>query len=1704
MKVWKRSMRRIRNTVSLLLTVVMVITVFPVPVHAVVEDSIEKETETDYVDKLDEPLRQEKSVGDVEEKEAMEETEIIEEKVSEDLPSAEITEKPSLTSENNDAEISVQSESSDFAYKVLNGTYCEITGYTGSKAEVAVPSEINGYIVQNIARDVFKDNKTLTAVEFPETVETMGSNVFAGCIKLKDVRLNNGLTNVGDSAFNGCTALESITLPSAIKKIGSYAFYKCTELTDIKLPDGLTMLGQSTFRECTALINVELPDSVSSIGYEAFYGCSKLSRINYPVSWSVAGRRDGYTSSGPNYQGNIFGGCSSLTKIEIPEGVTEIPSCAFSRCTYLEEVVLPDTLTAIGTYAFNGCNSLKTISLPESLSAIGIYAFNECAGLKKIEIPGKVEQISKSVFEKCTGLTSVIINEGTTTIGDFVFYRCSGLTDLQLPEGLTMIGNNTFRECTALINVELPNSVSSIGYEAFYGCSKLSRINYPVSWSVAGRRDGYTSSGPNYQGNIFGGCSSLTKIEIPEGVTEIPSCAFSRCTYLEEVVLPDTLNAIGTYAFNECTGLKTINLLEGLTVIPDYCFYNCPNLSVLTLPATIESINKYAFYNCFGLRVINMNEELRTIGSYAFYGCDGILSLVLNKGVEVISGNAFANCANLNTVEIPDSVIFMETSSFSNCSKLKIYCNSGTKAHVVSELAGYTIVLLDEHEHEYVAVIETAPTCTRGGSQIKTCSICGYNYIEILNPLGHKQGNWVVLTEPTCTKEGIKILSCTVCGEQLEKAYLEAYGHTEGDWETTEGSCTEGGFRTKHCIVCNVEIARENLPATGHMWSEWKVESKASVLSEGRKSRTCSVCQEKEEIVDPRKEIDYTTNTNYGLANFTIVDAVTLKPVPGACVLISTEAEGDGLLYADKDGILSQVVPTGIVNISVYIDNYNVRNISVTIYPGENDIPAIGISRNNLVDGKLTSSEMTYEEMIEAGIDVGSPGNHHVYKYELKLEFEAQIDYLSLFYYMNPQTGKLNVYRPSDDNEGDSGESSGSGKGYRAELIIDPFAGVDEGKGVGTKYTFDDGQVVSVYPISEVFYLVIRGEVGWVKEMYDVELMAINNSMTDTVSNAVAELMLPEGLSLATMKGEQQTLLQYIGELAHGESKSIHWYVRGDEEGSYSITAKLSGTMLPFGDSFEYTYTTASPIHVYAGSAMHLRFYVPDAAFTGEDYTIRMELENVSNKILYHVSHRIMDIEQYRITYYSNETQEIEDYPVPSTGGMAISIDKFYPGDKLIMEVPIEIFFESELIQAQMDNLLKSMRQFQNLYNNYKAVATGLNLLMDLIDFISGASANLDNYVGSLTDNSVELKRSCIKLLDEFSKLLSKCTDSSNSEVLEAISKLKSGTLNGETNLWDVLQNISDNPAVLNMMTAAKIADIASRLKATVDGIDSKKESFGAYEAMEKAMELIPIRYVLKSSSITTLQNSSTEIPTSVVVTPTGERFFGVESVGDYLYNSIIVSFGENIETESFIKNWGFDVKKIMGYEEAVEYLKIANEKAAHILASDNTSKGTFKAWYEPTVRAYSLTSNSSYELTVDNENAQWKEGKLTFTGPGMISLVPHNETGGTLYVEDPEGNVKAFEIEVVEAHTCASDEWDVLVAPSDETDGVKAKCCSICDDVIAIESMASCSKHKYGEYESDMTATLEASGIQVHTCVNCGAMEYRYTDAYSLSLIHI
>ena len=1194
-------------------------------------------------------------------------------------------------------------------------------------------------------------------------------------------------------------------------------------------------------------------------------------------------------------------------------------------------------------------------------------------------------------------------------------------------------------------------------------------------------------------------------------------------------MLPESLISIGVYAFDGCTKLKTINLGEGLTVIPAYCFYNCTSLSELTLPENITSVGNYAFYNCIGFRLINMNENLKTIGSYAFYGCDGVLSLVLNDGLETINNNAFCNSVNLTAVEIPASVTTIGANVFDGCNKLTVYCYSGTTAHMVSESEGYTICLLDEHEHEFVNTIETAPTCTRGGSQIMTCTICNYNYIQLLEPLGHTQGEWVVQREPSCTLEGIRTLSCVVCEAELERVYTDALGHTEGEWilqraatctvaglrihkcsvcsgeiervyipafghtpgewKTISGSCTQGGIRVKYCYVCNGEVQRETLPSTGHTWGDWIIESVPSVLCNGVKARTCSICREREEIITEKVSVDYKEDEQYGLAHFTIVDATTLEPISNANVFISTENDGEATLTVDANGKLSQTLPVGHIKLSVYASGYQTRNISLTIKPGENEIPTIGISSKNLVHGELTATEMTYEEMIEAGIDVTDPSNQHLYKYALVLEFVPEIDWLSIAYYWGGSGGAV-VTGFSGPNNGGGGPGGGGaggvGPGY-CEVINDP-----SGVGRGVKYTTTTGGTISVYPVSERFFLIIYGEVHWVKEMYDVELLAVNTSQTDTVENLVGTLHLPEGLSLAKMVDGEQSLVQYMGSLDKGESKSVHWYVRGDEEGSYNLSATLKGSMLPFGDTFEYTYETQEPLKVYAGSAMHLTFYAPDSAFTGEEYTVRIELENVSDKTLYNVTHAITDVDQYRVTEYSDGMIEIEEYPV--TGGTgSIFIPEFRPGDVIVIETTTTIMFESKLMDYKKQQAKNLLSQVQGLMQGFEALETGLGMMFSVDEWISTAVEAVQDYIDDAIITSSEkeqMAKSVIRQLEDLSKELSGDPTAGKTRKIQELKN---------AGVWDEVQAIINDPSVLDDYSGKKLAKLSAKLSAA-NAI--QMEEFDIYESVAKIIELMPVRFRLVDAWVATLEESTTVIPSTIHVTPVGAHYFGVDSVSNYIASLFKLYVLDEIADEIPIDIIGDKYKEDAGYYEALDYVRVTENRASLYNVSGTGGSG-FKAWIE---RADSSDPDveleaPNFDLEIDNGTGVMDEnGVLSFTGSGVLSVTPRSQVPGVLCIEMEDGTIAEYPMVVVEEHECSSEQWHIAIAPTDTTNGFQVKTCDICGEILDMGEIAPCTNHEFTAFAESQGPTLEAAGVNVRTCIHCGCAEYSYSDAYAMN----
>ena len=533
----------------------------------------------------------------------------------------------------------------------------------------------------SIGNSAFVDCDSLTEVILPDSLTTLGDTAFSSCDNLSKIAVPGSVATVGAGAFSSCKSLECVSIGEGTQSIGQGAFSGCSALWELNLPSALTTVGASAFFGCTSLVSVQLPDSITSIAYGAFQNCTSLEEINYPLNWEVSASK-----GASNNYGYIFSGCSKLTYLEIPEGVTAIPSRAFQSCPNFVEIKLPSTLQSIGYTAFSGCSALSKINfpdnltsignsafvdcdslteviLPDSLTTLGDTAFSSCDNLSKIAVPGSVATVGAGAFSSCKSLECVSIGEGTQSIGQGAFSGCSALWELNLPSTLTTISYTAFSGCTSLVSVRLPDSISSIAYGAFQNCSALEEINYPLNWEVAPPKN------LNY-GSIFAGCTKLTHLDIPEGVTTIPFKAFVNCSNFIEITFPSTLKTIESYAFSDCSGLTVLNLPEGLSNIGNGVFQNCDGLTEITIPGSLESISGQAFVSCKNLRSVTVEEGCTEIDSGVFSGCIALEEVNLPSTLTTIGDTAFSGCTSLVSVQLPDSITSIGYGAFKNCSAL--------------------------------------------------------------------------------------------------------------------------------------------------------------------------------------------------------------------------------------------------------------------------------------------------------------------------------------------------------------------------------------------------------------------------------------------------------------------------------------------------------------------------------------------------------------------------------------------------------------------------------------------------------------------------------------------------------------------------------------------------------------------------------------------------------------------------------------------------------------------------------------------------------------------------------------------------------------------------------------------------------------------------------------------------------------------------
>ena len=209
--------------------------------------------------------------------------------------------------------------------------------FSGCSNLTQVTITANG--ITSIGMVAFQNTKSLTTIEIPASVTTIGNAAFAGSGISTFTVAKGGSSFKTDTDSKGLLTSDGKTLVLfAPKATGSYT-----------IPDGVETIGPYSF-ESSALTSIVIPSSVKTIGESAFFR-SALTSIEIGEAVETIG------------EGAFFS--SALTSIVIPESVETIGKAAFSQSSVLTTVTFEGTTApTIGTGIFGNCPNLTGILVP--------------------------------------------------------------------------------------------------------------------------------------------------------------------------------------------------------------------------------------------------------------------------------------------------------------------------------------------------------------------------------------------------------------------------------------------------------------------------------------------------------------------------------------------------------------------------------------------------------------------------------------------------------------------------------------------------------------------------------------------------------------------------------------------------------------------------------------------------------------------------------------------------------------------------------------------------------------------------------------------------------------------------------------------------------------------------------------------------------------------------------------------------------------------------------------------------------------------------------------------------------------------------------------------------------------------------------------------------------------------------------------------
>ncbi len=277
----------------------------------------------------------------------------------------------------------------------------------------------------NIGAYAFSGCSAITVADIEAT--SIDSYGFSGCTNLASATLAEVLTGISNNAF-AASGLESIVIPNSVTSLGEEVFYNCGKLASVSIGNSVSALAKYTFAKCSSLPEITIPANIGSVGDYVFSGCTSLAKVN------IADRQTELTL-GSNGSNPLFVDCP-LDDVYIG-GDISYPTASgkgyspFYRNTSLRSVKITDKETEISPNEFYGCTNLQEVVIGDGVETIGNYAFSGCSALKSFAFGFKVKTIGEEAFSDCTAMTSLTSHNpvppvcGTQALDDINKWDCT-------------------------------------------------------------------------------------------------------------------------------------------------------------------------------------------------------------------------------------------------------------------------------------------------------------------------------------------------------------------------------------------------------------------------------------------------------------------------------------------------------------------------------------------------------------------------------------------------------------------------------------------------------------------------------------------------------------------------------------------------------------------------------------------------------------------------------------------------------------------------------------------------------------------------------------------------------------------------------------------------------------------------------------------------------------------------------------------------------------------------------------------------------------------------------------------------------------------------------------------------------------------------------------------------------------------------------